>query len=85
MRPRNLMDPDLISKVGLPVALVVALIAFFARGVWPWMTKQVDTAQSQTSAAIAAMAGLKDNLAQQTEVNRQIVGSLQKILDRDKR
>lgn len=76
------MDPDLISKVGLPVALVIALIAFFARGVWPWMTKQVDTAQSQTSAAIAAVAGLKEILTQHGENSRQITGLLQQLLDR---
>lgn len=76
------MNPDLIGKLGLPVALVVVLVAFLARGVWPWMTRQVDTAQAQTSAAIAAFSGIKETLAQQTEINRQTVRLLERLTEK---
>lgn len=70
------MNPDLIGKLGLPTALVVVMVAFFARGIWPWMTKQVEKSDARADAAIAAFSGLKDTLTQQTEINRRIVQHL---------
>ena len=76
------MDPDLIGKIGLPIALTVVLVAFFLRTMFPYMVKQVETAQAQTATAVAAFFGLKEMLIQQTEINRQIVSQLQKLLER---
>jgi low affinity Fe/Cu permease len=76
------MDPDLIGKVGLPIALTVVLVAFFLRTMFPYMVKQVEHAQAQTNAAIAAFIGLKDTLVQQTEINRQTVTLLQRLLEK---
>ena len=76
------MDPDLIGKVGLPIALTVVLVAFFLRTMFPYMVKQVEGAQAQTAAAIAAFHGLKETLIQQTDINKQIATQLQMLLER---
>lgn len=36
------MSTELIKQLGLPVALVVALLWFCTRKVWPWITGQID-------------------------------------------
>jgi len=76
------MDPDLIGKIGLPIALTVVLVAFFLRTIFPYMMKQMENSQAQTSAAIGAFNGLREALIQQTEINRQIVDQLQKLLEK---
>lgn len=75
------MTSDLIAKLGLPVALVIVLLAFFAKGVWPWMTRQLESSQAREAAAIQAFASLREVLAAQTEINRQIVRFLEKLND----
>lgn len=73
------MTPEMIKDFGLPVALVIALTIFLFRGVWPWVTKQTEIAQMQANKAIEALAGLKETLNQQTEINRQVVDLLREI------
>lgn len=74
------MDPDLIGKVGLPIALVVVMVAFIGRSVWPWMTKRVDIADARTDKAIEALAGLKDVIAGNNEVSRQLVEAVKEAV-----
>lgn len=76
------MTPEwasLIKDVGFPVALAVALTIFLLKGVWPWATKQTEIAQAQATKAIEALSGLRENLIQQTEINRQVVDVLRDI------
>lgn len=73
------MSADLIKDVGFPVALAIALTIFLLRGVWPWVTKQTEIAQGQANGAIQALAGLKETLIQQTEINRRVVDLLEDL------
>jgi hypothetical protein len=36
------MDWEIVSRVGLPVAIVLALATFLYRKLWPWLTKQIE-------------------------------------------
>lgn len=73
------MNPEILKDFGFPVALAVALTIFLLRGVWPWVTKQTEIAQAQATKAIEALSGLRENLIQQTEINRQVVDLLRDL------
>lgn len=36
---------DALTRFGLPIVALIALAIFFAKSVWPWMTKQVEDTQ----------------------------------------
>ena len=78
------------SKFAWLAAAVIAtsvagstVTAFAAGGLTNGSSAAQTTAnQAQTATAVAAFFGLKEMLIQQTEINRQIVSQLQKLLER---
>jgi len=43
---------DVASKFGIPVAMLIGLAYFVVRHVWPFVTKQIEDAQSQRKTEI---------------------------------
>lgn len=74
------MDPDLIGKLGLPIALVIVMVAFIGRSVWPWMTKRVEVADARTDKAMEQLSAIKEAISGSSEVNRQLVTVVQEAI-----
>lgn len=73
---------DLIEKLGLPVAIVVACAYFFVKKWWPLTVRQLDEARDITKEAVAAIAGIKDVLLEHAAVSHQQVTVSQQIVER---
>lgn len=76
---------NLLRDFGLPIFLVVCFMAFFWKGFWPWMTKQVDVAQQQAIIATSALSEIKQTLVVQNEISREVVELLRTIRARGDR
>lgn len=69
-------DAATLKDFGLPVFLLLCFVMFFWKGIWPDMVKQRDLAQQQAGAAIEAMHEIKQALAAQNEISREVINVL---------
>lgn len=81
----NVDTSEAIKNLGLPVAIVCGIGWFFARRLWPWMTKQVEQAQHQAGKAIELQSELKEVIAQNVRATERLIETLEVLRANDAR